>query len=188
MAARKAEREFGAGEAKPWWQVQGKTGEFSAALEAEVQRRREALAIGPEKPKTTAELMGQPSPRELFSGATKVKPAPQKSGFATIAESIAWISGRTTNELLLEQNVKQTDVQQQMKDALDRIEKNTSNPKPVKVEIPQGAVFARQPPELVEDFTKIRRIFRLADRPDRLGPDDSAWEYFQKRPFDCSAR
>ena len=143
LAARKAEREFGTGEARPWWQVQGKTGEFSAALEAEVQRRREALAIGPEKPKTTAELMGQPSPRELFSGAAKVKPAPQKSGFATIAESIAWISGRTTNELLLEQNVKQTDVQQQMKDALDRIERNTSNPKPVKVEIPQGAVFAR---------------------------------------------
>jgi len=143
LAARKAEREFGTGETKPWWQVQGKTGEFSAALEAEVQRRRQTLAIGPEKPKTTAEMMGQPSPRELFSGATKVKPAPQKSGFATIAESIAWISGRTTNELLLEQNVKQTDVQQQMKDALDRIEKNTSNPKPVKVEIPQGAVFAR---------------------------------------------
>ncbi|NDG20099.1 MAG: hypothetical protein EB117_17805, partial [Betaproteobacteria bacterium] len=42
LAARKAEREFGTGEVKPWWQVQGKTGEFSAALEAEVQRRREA--------------------------------------------------------------------------------------------------------------------------------------------------
>jgi hypothetical protein len=141
--AQEKEEGFVAEIAKPWWQVQGKTGEFSAALESEVQRRREALAIGPEKPKTTAELMGQPSPRELFSGATKVKAAPQKSGFATMAESIAWISGRTVNDLLLEQNVKQTDVQQQMKDALDRIEKNTSNPKPVKVEIPQGAVFAR---------------------------------------------
>ena len=143
LAARKAEREFGTGEARPWWQVEGKTGEFSAALEAEVQRRRGAIAAGPEKLKTTAEMMGQPSPRELFSGAAKVKAAPQKSGFATMAESIAWISGRTVNDLMLEQNVKQTDVQQQMKDALDRIEKNTSNPKPVKVEIPQGAVFAR---------------------------------------------
>jgi len=119
LAARKAEQEFLAG---------------MPATVAEA---------APSVVKTTNELMGgMPSPAELLGGATKPAAVPKPTGIMSLAQSLNWLAGRSVNDMILAENAKQTATQQEMKSALEKIEANTSKPKPVTVEIPRGAVFA----------------------------------------------